>query len=174
MEQEKPLPSVCACAGLRMAARSATQFYDLVLQPSGLKTTQFIALQSIDKAGELAQCDFAREHAVAIETLSRRLAALRRKGLVTSRTGRHGEHIYMLTEPGKDALHRARPYWERAQKRLERTLGPDEFRVLLQLCQNTVRAVHRAEELRATNSTATPRPEVTPMEHTAETNLASQ
>jgi hypothetical protein len=33
--------------------------------------------------------------------------------------------------------------------------------------------VHRAEELRATNSAATPRPEVTPMEHSAETNFAS-
>ena len=80
VEPEEPLQAVCACAALRMASRSATQFYDLVLQPSGLKTTQFIALASIDRAGEVAQSEFAREHAVAIETLSRRFAALRRKG----------------------------------------------------------------------------------------------
>ena len=151
-EEEKPLQQVCACAALRMAARSATQFYDLVLEPSGLKATQFIALESIARAGELAQCEFAQEHAVAIETLSRRLAALRRKGLITSRTGRHGKHIYRLTAQGKEVLGRARPYWERAQERLKRTLGLDQFRVLLELCQNIVLAVPRAEELRAPNS----------------------
>lgn len=160
MEPEKPLPTVCACAALRMAARSATQLYDLVLQPSGLKTTQFIALESIDRAGELAQCEFARENAVSIETLSRRLAALRRKGLVTSRTGRHGEHIYRLTEQGKGALCRTRPYWERAQRRLERTLGTNQFRVLLELCKSTVLAALRAEELRAPNSAAARAPVV--------------
>ena len=156
LEQEKPLQQVCALSALRMAARSATQFYDLVLAPSGLKATQFISLESIARAGELAQCEFAREHAVAIETLSRRLAGLRRKGLITSRTGRHGKHIYRLTEQGKEALVRARPYWARAQKRLQRTLGADQFRGLLELCQNLVLAVPRAEELRATNFAPAP------------------
>lgn len=156
LEQEKPLQQVCALSALRMAARSATQFYDLVLEPSGLKATQFVALEMIARAGELAQCEFAREHAVAIETLSRRLAGLRRKGLITSRTGRHGKHIYRLTEQGKEALVRARPYWARAQKRLQRTLGADQFRGLLELCQNLVLAVPRAEELRATNFAPAP------------------
>jgi DNA-binding MarR family transcriptional regulator len=123
-----------------------------VLQPTGLKATQFIALQTIEQAGELPQWQFARQHAVAVETLSRRLAVLRRRGLVSVRTGRnHCERIYRLTEEGKMALARAMPYWERAQERLRRTLGDDETQMLLRLCENTVAATQEAEELRTSN-----------------------
>jgi DNA-binding MarR family transcriptional regulator len=147
--------TVCACDTLRRAARSATQLYDLVLQPTGLKVTQFIVLRSIDEAGELEQWRFAREHVVAVETLSRRLAVLRRKGLVVCRTGtNHGERIYALTEEGKKALQEAIPYWERAQKRFARTLGKGEFLLLLQACENAARAAQEAEQLKATNASA--------------------
>ena len=56
---------LCICAALRGAARSTTQLYDLVVRPSGLKATQFIALRAIEEAGEMPQWRFAREHAVA-------------------------------------------------------------------------------------------------------------
>lgn len=145
--------NVCVCAALRSAARAATQLYDLVLQPTGLKATQFIALQTIEQAGELPQWRFARQQAVAVETLSRRLAVLRRKGLVSVRTGRnHGERIYRLTDQGSFALARAIPYWERAQERLRRTLGANEIQLLLQLCESTVAATHEAEQLRTKNA----------------------
>lgn len=143
---------VCACTALRRAARSATQFYDLVLQPTGLKTTQFIALKNIGDAGELEQWRFAKQQALAVETLSRRLAVLRKRGLVSARIGgNHGERIYSLTEAGKQALGKALPYWERAQRRLNATLGDAELRLLLRLCDLTVGAAHDAEQLRATN-----------------------
>ena len=145
----------CACDALRRAARSATQLYDLVLQPTGLKVTQFIALRSIEQAGELQQWRFARQHAVAVETLSRRLAVLRRKGLVVARTGgNHGERIYALTDQGRRVLQQAMPYWERAQERLARTLGKSEFVALLQACENATLAAHDAEQLKTANATA--------------------
>lgn len=147
------LDTACACAALRMAARAASQFYDLVLQPSGLKATQFFALKSIEEAGEIAQWKFSRDNAVAVETLSRRFAALRKKGLVTARVGgNHGERIYSLTESGKETLLRAMPYWERAQKRLRQTLGDSDLRELLRVCETAVQAAQKAERLRAINS----------------------
>lgn len=151
--------SLCACAELRRAARAATQFYDLVLQPSGLKATQFIALKTIAEAGELAQWQFARDHSVAVETLSRRLAALRRKGLITVRTGKnHGERLYRLTEQGEEVLRTAIPYWERAQHRFKQTVGDPEWKFLMDICRRAVEAAQKAEVLRAPNvfsSTAT-------------------
>jgi DNA-binding MarR family transcriptional regulator len=145
----------CACAALRRAARSVTQLYDLVLQPTGLKATQFIALRSIAIAGELQQWRFAQEHSVAVETLSRRLSVLRRKGLVSVRVGRnHGERIYALTGEGQRVLADAVPHWERAQRRLARTLGDSEFERLMQLCDTATEAAQKAEELRATNAAA--------------------
>lgn len=156
MEARNGTPSgdnICVCAALRGAARAATQLYDLVLQPTGLKATQFIALQTIGEAGELPQWRFARQHAVAVETLSRRLAVLRKKGLLAVRTGRnHGERVYSLTEQGKLALAKAIPYWERAQERLRRTLGDCEIQALLQLCESMTRATLEAEQLRTKNA----------------------
>jgi len=142
----------CVCSALRSAARSATQFYDLVLQPVGLKATQFIALKTIEEAGELQQWKFARQHAIAVETLSRRLAVLRRRGLVSVRTGgNHGERIYTLTEKGRQVLEEALPYWERAERRLSQTMGDSELRLLVRLCESTVAAARQAEQLRAVN-----------------------
>ena len=142
----------CACEALRRSSRAVTQFYDLVLAPSGLKATQFISLRAIDEAGEIAQHQFARLYAVAVETLSRRLGALRRKELVKVRTGnKHGEQIYSLTEKGKATLNHARPYWDRAEDRLKTTLGETEWRLILILADRVVLAAAAAEELRIRN-----------------------
>lgn len=155
-EQGEPQEILCACATLRKAARSITQLYDLVLQPAGLKVTQFTALRSIYEAGELAQWKFARQHGVAVETLSRRLAALRHRGLVSVRIGgNHGERIYALTDSGRDAYQRALPYWDRAQQRFRQTLGIADYRSLLQLCESSVQAARQAEQLRASNGVGT-------------------
>jgi len=145
--------TACVCAALRSAARAATQLYDLVLQPTGLKATQFIVLQTIERAGELPQWKYARDHAVAVETLSRRFAVLRRKRLISVRIGRkRGERLYCLTEQGRLALAHAIPYWERAQQRLRKTLGTDEISVLLKLCHETLAATQEAEQLRTKNT----------------------
>jgi len=158
----KAVESLCACAALRSAARSTTQLYDLVLQPSGLKATQFTALRTIAEAGEIAQWKFARENAIAVETLSRRFTALRKKGLISSRVGgNHGERIYRLTEQGKEALNRAIPYWERAQERLRQTLGTAEMDALLKICEDAVEAARQAEQLRASNASG-PHPPMPP------------
>lgn len=142
----------CACAALRRASRATTQLYDLVLQPAGLKTTQFIILQRIHEAGEIPQWKFAREEAIAVETLSRRFAALRKKGLLSVKTGKHGEKVYSLTAAGKETLETALPYWKRAQDRLSRTLPDGHIQQLLRVCEDVVQAAHVAGELRAYNS----------------------
>jgi DNA-binding MarR family transcriptional regulator len=143
----------CACAALRRASRCVTQLYDLVLAPCGLKCTQFVSLRAIDAAGEIAQYQFAREYSIAVETLSRRLGALRRKGLVKVRTGtRHGEQIYSLTDEGKRLLEQSRPYWERAQERLKTALGEADWNVLLSISDRVAGAALHAEKLRLRNS----------------------
>jgi DNA-binding MarR family transcriptional regulator len=147
--------ATCACAALRRASRAATQLYDLVLEPSGLKTTQFTALKTIAEAGELPQWRFARDHALAVETLSRRLAALRKKGLIAVRTGKnHGERIYTLTAQGREALSIALPYWQRAQQRFKHMVGEREWSVIMEACRRAVEGAQKAEQLRTTNSTA--------------------
>jgi len=141
-----------AFAALRTATRAVTQFYDLVLAPTGLKTTQFVILQEINAAGEIAQCDFAREFGIAVPTLSRRFGGLRKKELIQIRRGeRHGERIYRLTPKGQDALRLAGPYWERAQRRLKTVLGDEDWDRLLELAERVRKAASHAEQLRTDN-----------------------
>jgi len=141
-----------AFAALRTASRAITQFYDLVLAPTGLKGTQFIILQAIHEAGEVAQCDFARDFAIAVPTLSRRFGGLRRKDYIQIRRGdRHGERIYSLTEKGVETYKAALPYWERAQYRLRMALGEDSWAEMLQLADRIRRAAVDAEQLRTDN-----------------------
>lgn len=142
----------CACATLRRANRAVTQLYDLVLAPVGIKATQFMILKSIYEAGEIAQCVYAREHGIAIETLSRRLSSLRRKGFVEMRRGdHHGERLYRITDSGLALLLRAMPYFERAQYRLRTQLGEDDWQALLQICERAAQAAKDAEQFRARN-----------------------
>jgi DNA-binding MarR family transcriptional regulator len=146
---------ICACAVVREAARAVTQFYDLVLEPCGLKSTQFIALKTISEAGELPQWRFARDHALAVETLSRRLASLRKKGLIMVRTGKnHGERIYALTDQGRETFDKAIPYWERAQQRFKHSLGEVDWLRMLEVSRRAVLAARKAEHLRAQNGAA--------------------
>ena len=140
------------CAALRAASRAVTQLYDLVLAPTELKATQFVALHAIDQAGEIAQCQFARDHAIAVETLSRRFSGLRRKGYLQVRRGaRHGERIYSLTDQGRLALQNALPYWERAEDRFRRALESDDWNGILLMLDRLRIAAVRAEELRTNN-----------------------
>lgn len=141
-----------AFAALRTASRAITQFYDLVLAPTGLKGTQFVILQAIHEAGEVAQCDFARDFAIAVPTLSRRFGGLRRKDYIQIRRGdRHGERIYSLTEKGVETYKNALPYWERAQYRLRTALGEDSWTQMLELVDRIRQAAVDAEQLRTDN-----------------------
>jgi DNA-binding MarR family transcriptional regulator len=144
--------SLCACAALRRAARAVTQLYDLVFAPCSLKATEFISLKIIHDADEIAQCDIAREHAIAVETLSRRLGSLRKKRLIESHIGVGRERIYRLTEEGERIFDEALPYWQRAQARLRQSLGNSEWDAVFKVAHRTVEAARSAEQLRTSNS----------------------
>jgi len=149
----RSLSIACACAEFRRANRAVTHLYDLVLAPVGIKATQFMALKSICEAGEIAQCNYAREYGVSTDTLSRRLGSLRRKGLVEMRRGgHHSERLYRITDSGRELLIEAMPYWERAQYRLRTKLGEKHWQVLFQVCESASRAAKEAEQFRARNN----------------------
>lgn len=137
----------CAYSVSQSASRSVTKFYGLVLAPTGLKATQFITLKAIHDAGEIAQHEFARKHMIAVETLSRHFGGLRRKGLITARTGEKHEQIYALTDKGRAVMGEALPYWERAQTRLRTILGSDGWSSLVLVCNRVSAASERAEHM---------------------------
>jgi DNA-binding MarR family transcriptional regulator len=142
------------CAGLRRATRAVTHLYDLVLAPTGLKSTQFILLHAIYERGEIAQWSLASEYGVGDDTLSRRLGVLRKAGLIAFRVGREhpGEKIYRLTELGMATFLDILPVWERAQKRLQTVMGAAQWEQLLKLVKVVAEEARRAETVRLANT----------------------
>lgn len=137
--------SLSACASLRRASRAVCHLYDLVLAPTGLKSTQFIILQAIANAGEIAHCDLARTFAASEETFSRRLASARASGWVRMKLGERSRRVYCLTERGQAVLEAAQPYWERAEDRFQRELGEADWLELSAFAERATRAAIRAE-----------------------------
>lgn len=137
--------SLSACASLRRSTRAVCHLYDLVLAPTGLKSTQFIILQAIADAGEIAHCDLARTFAASEETFSRRLASARESGWVRMKVGERSRRVYCLTERGQKTLEQAQPYWERAEDRMKRELGESDWLELSSFAERVTRAAIRAE-----------------------------
>lgn len=113
----------CACFNLRKASRSVTQFYDEMLQPTGLRSTQVVLLTAIEGEKDLSPSRLARELVMSPSTLSRNLAPLKREGLVEVRKqGIRGVGL-RLTRKGERSLEKALPYWEAAQNRFVEIVG---------------------------------------------------
>ena len=149
-----PLLMSDPCAALRRATRAVTHLYDLVLSPTGLKATQFVLLHAIHQRGEIAQWRLADEHGVGVDTLSRRLAVLRNDGLITFRIGveRPGEKLYRLTALGETRWRESLPAWERAQERLQKVLGIEQWNLLLKITSQVAAEARRAETARLVNT----------------------
>lgn len=139
--------TVCACTNLRRANRAVCHLYDQVLSPTGLKSTQFMMLQVIAESGQIAHCDLAADFSLSVETLSRRLASARENGLVKMQIGDRSKRLYSLTAKGSEVLRNAWPYWERAQLRLNQSLGQQDWDELARFTERIAAAAARAEAM---------------------------
>lgn len=144
--------TVCPCVAIRRTARALTQLYDLVLNPAGIKLTQFTILYALEENGETAQWQMSKQLGVSTEGLSRRLSSLRKAGWIQMRKGAmRGEHLYSLTALGKTKLDHARPYWRRAQERLVASSPGTEWSSFIRLADQITLAAQAAEQKRTMN-----------------------
>lgn len=122
----------CACANIRRADRVITQFYDEVLAPSGLYTTQFTLLATLAEAAPVTVNKLAEIMVMDRTTLTRNLGPLTKQHLVKIETGTDRRmRLVQLTSEGEQALGRAWPLWQEAQARIEGALGRERFDGLL-------------------------------------------
>jgi len=109
-----------------------TQFYDAALQPSGLRTTQFTLLQALNELSDSSQKQLAELLEIDSTTLTRTLAPLRRKGWLRFKSAADRRQLRIsLTAEGKREYQRALPYWQSAQKGLQRALGKESWNHLM-------------------------------------------
>ena len=69
-------PQECNCFAVRSAARHVTQFYDQLLAPTGLRTTQFSILAKLKRLGPLTINAFAKATVMDRTTLGRNILPL--------------------------------------------------------------------------------------------------
>jgi DNA-binding MarR family transcriptional regulator len=129
----------CACLNVRKAARAITQLFDEVLQPTGLRSTQFPLLVVVARLREAPVTQLSRELVMDRTTLARNLKPLESQGLLTIEAGTdRRRHLVRLTERGRQALARALPYWEQAQHQVVTRLGHEQWHALRASLQATM------------------------------------
>lgn len=118
----------CACLNVRQAARAVTAFYDKMLEPAGVRTTQFAVLAMIRLAGAAPLSTLAQALGLDPSTLSRTMQPLIDRGLVQVETGddqRVREAV--LTAAGHKTTAAAFEHWAEAQNRVAELLGGERF-----------------------------------------------
>jgi DNA-binding MarR family transcriptional regulator len=121
----------CANMRMRRAARELSEFYDRILAPSGLHGNQFTLLVRPYLQPGLTINELARLAGLDRTTLARNLRLLEERGLIAVRPGAdlRTREIH-TTELGRQALLRALPLWERAQREVTAALGEPRRREL--------------------------------------------
>lgn len=128
-------PAACNCLALRQAARHVSQFYDEVLAPSGLRSTQYSILSRLNRNGPMSINALAAALVMDRTTLGRNILPLQRDGLIAVAPGRHDRRSkeLRLTGAGVARVRATSRAWAAAQTRFESSFGDARARSLRSL-----------------------------------------
>jgi DNA-binding MarR family transcriptional regulator len=114
----------CAFANVRLLGRVVTSFYDAALKPADLRASQLALMWAIVACEPVEMgrlCDLTQTDQT---TLSRTVEKLRRANLVAVEAGADRRvRMLRLTGEGRLRFARAMPYWEVAQREMDRWLS---------------------------------------------------
>jgi DNA-binding MarR family transcriptional regulator len=132
----------CNCLAIRQAARHVTQFYDQLIAPVGLRTTQFAILSRLKREGPMTINALAAALVMDRTTLGRNILPLQRDGLieiVASPADRRRREL-RLTDAGLAKHAAALECWSVAQQRFEDVFGGERASALRRLLREVVAA----------------------------------
>lgn len=117
--------SYCNNASLRKAARRLGKLYDAVLDPSGLKATQFSLVTQIYDLGSPTMAELAKSLLMDLSAMRHSLGPLMRNGLVRLRVEPKDRRVkrVVLTPAGVAKFKEAMQLWQKAQGRFENAFG---------------------------------------------------
>jgi len=121
----------CAFASIRLLGRVVTNFYDVALKPADLRASQLALMWAIVACEPVEMgrlCDITQTDQT---TLSRTVEKLRQADLVAVEAGTDRRvRMLRLTGVGRLRFARAMPYWEAAQREMDRWLSVDGLKDL--------------------------------------------
>jgi DNA-binding MarR family transcriptional regulator len=122
----------CASFNFRRTARAVTRLYDMALQESGIRSTQFAILVGIAKSQPVSIGALAGVLVIDSTTLTRSLRLLQKEGLISvSKRSAMRQRFLAVTAKGERTLARSLPAWRAAHERFVATIGSgywDELR----------------------------------------------
>jgi DNA-binding MarR family transcriptional regulator len=120
------LLSCCNNASLRKAARRLGKLYDAVLEPSGLKATQYVLLTQIYDLGSPTMAELANGLVMDLSATRHSLGPLIRDRFVRLRVDPKDRRVKRatLTPIGETKFKEANQLWRKAQDRFEQAFGP--------------------------------------------------
>jgi DNA-binding MarR family transcriptional regulator len=126
----------CAAFNFRRTARAVTRLYDLGLEPSGIRATQFAILTAVAKYQPIAMSRIGEILVLDQTTLTRSLKLLQKQGLldISPRSVRR-QRFVNLTDKAVKVLEVAVPLWRKVQADFLASMGSTawkEFRDELQ------------------------------------------
>jgi DNA-binding MarR family transcriptional regulator len=140
----------CASLNFRRTARAVTRLYDMALQETGIRSTQFATLVGIAKKQPISMGALGDMLGIDSTTLTRSLRLLEKEGLITiSKRAAKRQRFLSMTSEGEKTLARCVPAWRAAQKRFVATVGPEYWLALrneLERLANVAANMEKPEE----------------------------
>lgn len=116
----------CVCFNIRKSTRLLTAHYDRVMNPTGLKATQFSLLMTVLQQDTASVSQLANILGMDRTTLSRNVRLLEKKALISVSPGEdRREQRIALTDRGRKAIDQAMPFWEKAQAEVVAIFGEE-------------------------------------------------
>ncbi|MGM9567812.1 MAG: MarR family winged helix-turn-helix transcriptional regulator [Clostridia bacterium] len=125
METQKSLP--CYCFRLRRAGGKLTEKYNASLAECGLTVSQFALLTNIYQNQPVSTSKLAEIMSLDRTTLVRNLKSLEKAEYITFAKGSGRERPLSLTEAGEKKRADGMILWQKAQKEVEKALGPRQM-----------------------------------------------
>lgn len=124
----------CVCATLRRASRVVTQLYEEAYRPLGLTAPQYTVMAVLTAFGEMTHSRLGELLATDATTLTRTLQLMRRRGWLSTATGKdRRERRISLTPEGSALFEQAKPIWQQVQTRLQQAYGTTDWGRMLTL-----------------------------------------
>ena len=127
----------CSCMHIRKTARQVTQFYDAMLEPVGITSTQLTLLVTIFLCQSRTQKEIGEALAMSASSLTRTLKPLLDHDLIEVEISDNKRAKQLsLTERGAQTLRLATPLWEQAQEVLVAKIGESDWQDLIEKLAN--------------------------------------
>ncbi|HEY8889698.1 MAG TPA: MarR family winged helix-turn-helix transcriptional regulator [Clostridium sp.] len=123
----------CACGNLRKTTRTITQFYDKMLLPTGLRSTQCLLLLDISLNENVSVSNLGSILLMDQSTVTRNVELLRKSGYIDIKKEEQDSRkkCITITNKGLKKLEEALPIFKSAQSKIEDGIGKERIEELL-------------------------------------------